>query len=206
MISWRRLAAGALLCAGCGKGPPTEGAPPAPTAAPPASTSGEDAPLVCPSAAPGAAVDPPLLAFLSSARSAHHLADERERSDDPAGAIHPLTNLLRGPLPADQQRPEVREVLADTRARLASLLSRTGRFDEASEQIRLGLALVPETTYWRGHLFEQRGHLEERRAETLRAAGREDEARLATERALAAFARAIDVQSKVIECSLEVRP
>src|SRR3954471_1838773 len=77
-------------------------------------------------------VDPVLLAFLSQARSAHHVADEREAKDDVAGGLRALQTLADSPKPPDNA-PEVDEVLADTRARIADLMSRSGRFDQAEE-------------------------------------------------------------------------
>src|SRR6187402_3308791 len=68
-------------------------------------------------------VDPVLLAFLSQARSAHHLADQREAGGDVAGALKALQSLNQGPRPPGGA-PEVAEVLADTQARVADLLSR----------------------------------------------------------------------------------
>ena len=112
-------------------------------------------------------VDVTLMAFLSRARAAHHQADLLE-GDDPKAATQALTKLVSGPLPpAGTALPEVREVLADTRARLAELLSREGKVDAAAAQIEAGLALAPEASYFRGHLLEVRGVVEQRRAKAL---------------------------------------
>src|SRR5687767_2824912 len=79
-------------------------------------------------------VDPVLLAFLSQARSAHHVADQREAAGDTAAALRALETLTNGPKPAGDV-PEVAEVMADTRARIADVLSREGHFDRANEEI-----------------------------------------------------------------------
>ncbi len=97
-------------------------------------------------------VDPVLLAFLSQARSAHHVADQREAEGDVAGALRALQRLSQGPTPPGSA-PEVAEVLADTQARVADLLSRSGDFDQASRAVELGLAQAREPSYFRGHLF-----------------------------------------------------
>src|SRR6186713_2346647 len=99
----------------------------------------------CPGLDAGAPVDPILLAFLSRARSAHHLADNREADGDLTASATPLEQLVAGPLPrvgSAELAPEVREVLADTFARLADLHSRQGAFERALEDVQRGLAQV----------------------------------------------------------------
>jgi tetratricopeptide (TPR) repeat protein len=148
--------------------------------------------------ASGTPIDPVLMSFIGSARAAHHLADGREDGGDAAGAESALRALLDGPLPPKPDAAEVREVLADTRARLADLESRRGDFDAALRSIDAGLALVPEASYFRGHLFETRGLVEERRTKALTAAGDLPGAGKARERALAAFEEAMRIQQAVI--------
>ena len=143
-------------------------------------------------------VDPILMSFIGSARAAHHLADGREERGDLPGAESALTSLLDGPLPPKRDAAEVREVLADTRARLADLRSRRGDFDGALGDIDRGLELVPGTSYFRGHLFETRGLVEERRTKALSAAGDAPGAAKARDRALSAFEEAMRVQQAVI--------
>lgn len=147
---------------------------------------------------PGRVVDPVLLAFLSQARSAHHLADQHESSNDVPGALRALETLVRAPRPPGDT-PEVGEVLADTHARRADLLSRASRFDEAAEAIDEGLKLAKEVTYFRGHLFEVRGLVEERREKAYRGAGRGPEADQARDRSLRAYEEAMNIQAQVIQ-------
>ena len=147
----------------------------------------------------GAPVDPTLLAFLSRARAAHHRADDPESRGDFAASIRELEALLGGPLPRGEAAPEVREVLADTRARLADLRSRAGDYDRAEQDVAEGLRLVPEPSYFRGHLIEVRGLAEERRSKALVAAGDTARAEAAKQRALAAFREAMEIQAAVIE-------
>ncbi len=147
----------------------------------------------------GKPVDPVLMSFIGSARSAHHLADGREEKGDLAGAEAALGSLLDGPLPPKKDAAEVREVLADTRARLADLRSRRGDFDAALKDVEQGLGQVPEQSYFRGHLFETRGLVEERRTKALAAAGDQAGADKARERALAAFEEAMRIQQAVIK-------
>jgi hypothetical protein len=163
--------------------------------------SGSRATAACAPADAGKVVDPVLLAFLSRARAAHHIADQREEANQESAAISVLEELVRGPMPRGADgSPEVHEVLADTRARLADLKSRIGRFDEASRDVDQGLALVADPNYFRGHLFEVRGLLEERRAQAL--AGKQAEADTAKRAALAAFEEAMRIQSQVIQTAV----
>lgn len=154
----------------------------------------------CPELDAGKPVDPTLLAFLSRARAAHHLADSHEQAKDLKAAVEVLELLLQGPAPgAASPPPEAREVLADTRARVASFQSELGNFDVAMQHIEAGLKLVPDVTYFRGHLFEVRGLVEERRANQLREAHDEKAAEAAKQRALTAFEEAMRIQEQVIQ-------
>jgi hypothetical protein len=153
----------------------------------------------CDDTASSTPVDPVLMSFLGSARAAHHLADGREEKGDLAGAEAALGSLLSGPLPPKKDAAEVREVLADTRARLADFRSRRDDFDAALGDVQKGLELVPEQSYFRGHLFETRGLIEERRTKALTASGDSVGAAQARERALAAFEEAMRIQQAVIK-------
>ncbi len=116
------------------------------------------------------AIDPTLLAFLSRARAAHHRADLLEADDQLEPAARELSAIVDGPLPrGGPSLAEVREVLADTLARRAELSSRLGRHDAAAADVDRGLSLAAEVSYFRGHLYEVRGLVEERRAAHLRA-------------------------------------
>ena len=149
----------------------------------------------------GTPVDPVLLAFLSRARSAHHLADEHENAAELDAAIAPLAELVAGPLPrgaTPELAPEVREVLADTRARLADLRSRQGAFDPAIADVHAGLESATEHNYFRGHLLETEGLVEERRAQALGAKDPGAAAR-AKARAIELLEQAMSVQAHVID-------
>ncbi len=158
----------------------------------------------CSAATVGAPIDPVLLAFLSRARAAHHLADDRESQGDLGAAVAALAALVTGPLPKaaapGSGAPEVREVLADTRARLADLRSRLGAFDEALADVQAGLQSAREATYFRGHLLETEGLVEERRAQALEAS-HAGGAAAARERAIGLLEQAMAVQSAVLENS-----
>ena len=174
------LLAIALLCAGGCQAPVEEGAP--------------------------TAVSPVLLSFLSRARSAHHAADIHVDSNELGKAVEVLDKLTQEAKPkvgADGEAPaEVKEVLADTRARLADLRSRQGRFDAANVDIDAGLKLVADVSYFRGHLFEMRGVVEQRRAKKLTQDGNADAAKEAKQRALVAFEKSMAINLKVIEQAL----
>jgi hypothetical protein len=145
-------------------------------------------------------VDPVLLAFLSQARSAHHLADQEEARGDVAAALRALQALTASQRPPGAA-PEVSEVLADTRARIADLLSRSGRFDLADAEIAEGLNDAKAPSYFRGHLFEVRGLVEERRAQALRGKARGQEADQARDRSLSAYEEAVKIQAEVIRAA-----
>ncbi|HKO52091.1 MAG TPA: hypothetical protein VJV79_30485 [Polyangiaceae bacterium] len=156
----------------------------------------------CPGLDSGLPVDPILLAFLSRARAAHHLADDREAEGDLPGSVAPLERLVTGPVPrvgSVELGPEVREVLADTYARLADLHSRQGAFARALEDVQKGLSHAREPNYFRGHLLETEGLIEERHAKTLEKNGNQAEASVIRKRAIELLEQAMEVQSRVIE-------
>ena len=162
-------------------------------------TGPSSAPCLCDSARP--VVDQALVAFLSKARAAHLRADAVEEKDAP-GAITSLLTIVDGPVPPGKA-PEANEVLADTRARLAELRARTGRFDEARDDITKGLSLVPDTSYFRGHLYEVLGFVEEKQAESRAKANDPAGAEAARKRAVEASERAVSIQDEVIKRALE---
>ena len=169
--------------------------------------SEREQPARCSELDAGSPVDPLLLAFLSRARAAHHLADDHETDADLSAAITPLAGLVSGPVPRSRDgalAPEVREVLADTRARLADLRSRQGAFEPALADVRAGLELIGEPNYFKGHLLETEGLVEERHAKALEAS---DAARAATlrKRAIDLLEQAMAVQSEVIQKSPSTR-
>jgi len=144
-------------------------------------------------------VDPALLAFLSRARAAHHAADAQEEQHAEQALII-LRAIVDGPLPgrADARPAEVREVLADTGARIADLESQAQKYDAAVQSVNRALVWVPETNYFRGHLYEVLGLVEERRAHLLAQTGDNARAEQAKHRALAAFEESMGIQAEVI--------
>jgi hypothetical protein len=150
----------------------------------------------------GAPIDPALLAFLSRARAAHHLADNQEELH-PDQALVTLRAVIHGPLPGrPETRPaEVREVLADTAARVADLESQRADFDGAARSVSAALPWVPEPSYFRGHLYEILGLVEERCAQSLSRGGNRVAADQAKDRALAAFEQSMNIQAEVIRSS-----
>jgi len=158
----------------------------------------------CETADAGTPVDPVLLSFLSRARAAHHLADDHESAADLVSATSALERLVLGPLPLPvndaELAPEVREVLADTRARLADLRSRQGAFQAALADVRAGLEVAREPNYFRGHLLETEGLVEERRAKALESSD-PGAAGAARKRAIDLLEQAMAVQSQVLEAA-----
>jgi tetratricopeptide (TPR) repeat protein len=147
----------------------------------------------------GAVVDLEVMAFLSEARSLHHQANIREDEGDLPGAVTVMTRLVGATLPhAGQKIPEVEEVLADAWARLAELQVKRHDLDEAAKAVRSGLGYAPDATYFRGHLLEVDGVIEEARAADLADAGKKDEAQRARARAIELLQEAVKVQEQVI--------
>lgn len=149
------------------------------------------------------AVDAPIVAFLSKARALHHEATLHEDGGDLARAIGAMERLTGAQRPHPETRiPEIEEVLADAYARLGELRLRAGDLDGAARDAREGLAHVPEPTYFRGHLFEVQGLVEEARIARLTDAGQRAEAELARGRAVALFDEAVRVQDRVISLAV----
>ena len=151
---------------------------------------------VCPGDGGLGVIDDALLAYLSGARVLHHQADIKEDEGDVRGAVAELERLVAKPPP--HAAPEVDEVLADTRARLGELRAGLGDFDLGARDVERGLALAPNASYFRGHLLEVRGLLEEKRAKSLAAKGDAAGAARAREAAKAAYEQSIAVQDEVI--------
>jgi tetratricopeptide (TPR) repeat protein len=168
----------------------------------------QSAPEPCAETDAGPPIDATLLAFLSRARAAHHLADQAESARELPRAVSTLETLVRGPLPpgSAERAPEVREVLADTLARMADLSSQLGDYDAAIRHLERGLPLVPTPTYFRGHLFEVRGLVEERNATRLEQQGDAQRASAARARALTALEEAMKIQAEVIEKGAPPKP
>ena len=155
----------------------------------------------CPALDAGSPVDPVLLAFLSRARAAHHLADDLEGGGDLRASAAPLERLVEGPLPrvsSTELGPEVREVLSDTYARLADLHSRQGAFELALQEVQLGLSHARERNYFRGHLLETEGLVEERHAKALETSD-PAAATAIRKHAIELLEQAMEVQSGVID-------
>jgi hypothetical protein len=147
-----------------------------------------------------AVVDATLLAWLSKARALHHEADVAEADGTPAKAVSALERILSGPAPAG---PEASEIVADTRARLAELRAGTGDFDRAADDVKDGLLHAREPSYFRGHLFEVLGLVEEKRAAALEKRGDAVGARAARQRAVEASEQAVKLQDEVIQRALQ---
>lgn len=144
-------------------------------------------------------VDSELLAFLSLARAHHHEANLLESNGDVAGAIVALRKIVDAPKPHPGQRfPEVEEVLADTYARIAELDLESNDLTSAQHDVDTGLTHAAEPTYFRGHLLEVSGIIEEAHTAVLVDGGRIAEADKTRAHALALLREAVDVQEAVI--------
>lgn len=148
-------------------------------------------------------VDVELVAYLSEARALHHQANLKEDANDLAGAVGAMQRLVGARRPHEgKTTPEVEEVLADAYARLAELQLRQGALDAAARSIKEGLAHTPEPTYFRGHLLEIEGLVEEARAASLADAGKPEDAARARERAIRLLEEVVRIQDQVIQRSL----
>jgi hypothetical protein len=147
----------------------------------------------------GPVVDVEVMAFLSEARALHHEANIKEDDSDLAGALAAMDRLVHATRPhAGQKIPEVEEVLADAWARAAELQLKKHDLESAKKAVAEGLAHAPEPTYFRGHLLEVEGIVEEASAADLADAGNKDEAQKARARAIALLREAVSVQEQVI--------
>ena len=153
----------------------------------------------CPSETQAPPVDTNVAAFLSAARALHHEADVKVQSGDVAGAIASLEKLVGLPRP---RASEVDEVLADTHARLAEMRLQSKDWAGADREVQGGLEHAREPTYFRGHLLEVSGLIEEQRAGALADAGKRDEAAQARARAVDLLEQAVQVQEQVIAHAL----
>lgn len=157
--------------------------------------------------ADGVPVDVEIMAFLSEARALHHAANMKEEASDLAGATAAMERLVAAPRPHPERKgaaspPEVEEVLADAYARLAELRLKKGEVDLAAAAVKGGLEHVAEPTYFRGHLLEVQGLIEETRAAQLADAGQPAEAARAREQAIVLLEEVVKIQEQVIQRSL----
>jgi len=151
-----------------------------------------------------AVVDTELLAFLSLARSHHHEATILEQSGDKRGAIDALRKITTAAKPhAGEKLPEVEEVLADAYARIADLELEIKDSENARKDVETGLRHAPDSTYFRGHLLEVYGVVEQTRAAELADAGQDGAAAEASAHALTLLRQAVDVQEGVIGRALD---
>jgi hypothetical protein len=153
----------------------------------------------CLAAADAAPVDTAIMAFLSMARALHHEADLAESRGDSSAAIGAMRRLVSAPSP---RGPEADEVLADAYARLAELHLQANDLEHASKEVQQGLERAHEPTYFRGHLLEVGGLVEEARVHALADAGSRDEADRARARAVQMLEDAVRIQQSTIERAL----
>ncbi len=152
----------------------------------------------------GAPFDVETMAFLSEARALHHEANVNEDQGNVRGSIAAVERIVHAKRPhGDRASPEIEEVLADAYARLAELDLRAGDADAASRAASDGLTHAKETTYFRGHLLEVEGVVEESRAALLADAGDQAGAARARSSAMRLLEEAVSVQGRVIEAALD---
>ena len=101
--------------------------------------------------------------------------------------------------------PEVEEVLADAYARLAELELKQNHLEPAGKAIEAGLTHTSEPTYFKGHLVEVQGLVEEARSAELADAGKTQEAARSREKAIQLLEEVVRIQDQVIQKSLSSR-
>lgn len=149
-----------------------------------------------------ALLDTQTMAYLSMARAIHHEANLHE-DGSPEKALAAMDRLIAAERPKNATAiPEVEEVLADAYARSAELAIRVGDADRGGRYVKDGLAHAPAESYFRGHLLEVDGLLEEARAMSLRDAGKPEEAEAAKRRAIEKLEAAVKMQQSVIAHAL----
>lgn len=147
----------------------------------------------------GRPIDVEVMAFLSEARALHHEANLKEGAGDWSGATEAIDRLVRAERPHPAEKiPEIEEVLADAFARLAELQLGRRDVEGALHAVNQGLAHAPSPTYFRGHLLEVQGIVEEARAAELADAGKKDDSAKARARAIELLQEAVRVQEQVI--------
>jgi hypothetical protein len=148
-------------------------------------------------------VDTQVMAYLSKARAVHHEANIKEGAGDLDGALVALGVLITTPRPHPQSRvAEVAEVLADTHARRAEILLAQSKLDDARREITAGLEHAREDSYFRGHLLEVAGLIEEADSKKLTERGDLARAETARKKAIGYLADAVAVQDRVIRRAL----
>ncbi len=150
------------------------------------------------------AVDTPVMAYLSMARARHHEANVQEAEGDLPGAITALTQLTQTPPPhTGTSIPEIDEVLADTYARMAELELMRDGLDAAARDVAQGLTHANDASFFRGHLLEVQGVIEEARGNKFADAGQSEEAAQARKHALDLLRQAISIQEAVVQQKTE---
>jgi len=144
--------------------------------------------------------DPSLMAFLSrrAIGASFGGSQGRRRTGRQPSRQWCLWSKALFPTALERHLPKAREVIADTQARIADLQSRLMQFDAALRRIDAALGWMPEVSYFRGHLFETRGLVEQRLSSELAKRGDTAEAQAAKSRALVAFETAMQIQADVI--------
>jgi hypothetical protein len=146
-----------------------------------------------------APIDQPTMAFLSLARALHHEADIDETRGDAAAATAALERLVAARAPPGA---EVDEVLADAYARLAELRLKSSDLAGADRSVQAGLQHARDPSYFRGHLLEVSGLVEEARARAFADAAKSSEAERAKAKAIELLENAVSIQQGVIERAL----
>lgn len=135
-----------------------------------------------------------LMLALSLAKNYHHKADvlaQEGRMDESAEALRQILGI-RFPDGA----PEAEDVRLDARARLAKLLVRQGRTDDAVRVVEEGLAGAPRRSFFLANLYTVKGEVHEAQATAFDQQGT-DQARAAASDARRAAIAAFDESIRI---------
>lgn len=141
-------------------------------------------------------VDQRLLAALGLAQSYQHQADELEALGQREAALAKVRQVLEIPFPSGA--PEGEDLRLDAWGRIAELRLAGGDLDGADQALTRGLAEASRTSYFKARLHAVRGQVLQARAAQLREAGRDDEAREISRRAIEALEQSIAINRQVL--------
>jgi tetratricopeptide (TPR) repeat protein len=140
--------------------------------------------------------DEAAMAVLGVARALHHEADVYESSGDFERATQAMQRVLALQLPAEFAEAE--DVRADASGRLAELLLRRTRPDEALTEIERALREAPHESVLQARLYMVRGQAHRMLAERASTASDAATATRHREAALTALEHSIEVNTRIL--------
>lgn len=115
---------------------------------------------------PEDALDEQLMVTLLEAKNFHHKANVYEMNGELDKAVAEIRKVLTIKFPADA--PEAAEAVLDARARLAKLLMKLDKLDEAEKVVATGIKSAKSESFFLANLYTVAGQLHEARANKLK--------------------------------------